>query len=138
MNLGNAMAGLNWLAVIAAAVSAFVIGALWYSKSVFGNPWMLEIGLTDKAFGKANLAMIFPATFVLQFVAATALALFLGSGNDWLAGLEVGLLVGLCWIATAYGVTYFYEQRSLRLYLINAGYCVVFFATMGTIIGAFN
>lgn len=138
MELGNAMAGLNWLAVIAAAVSAFLIGALWYSKNAFGNIWMLEIGLTKDAFGKTNLAIIFIATFVLQLVAATALAVFLGTGNDWLAGLEVGLLVGLCWIATAYGITYFYEQRSLRLYLINAGYCVVLFATMGAIIGAFN
>jgi hypothetical protein len=138
MDLGNAVAGLNWLAVIAAAVSAFAIGALWYSKNVFGNAWMLEIGLTEEAFGKANMRVIFAATFVLQLVAATALALFLGSGNDWLVGLQAGLLVGLCWIATAYGITYFYEQRSLRLYLINAGYYVVLFATMGAIIGAFN
>lgn len=138
MDLGNAVVGLNWLAVVAAAVSAFLIGALWYSKKAFGDAWMLEIGLTQDAFGKANMAVTFGATFLLQLIAATALALYLGSGNDWLVGLQAGLLVGLCWIATAYGITYFYEQRSLRLYLINAGYYVVLFATMGTIIGAFN
>jgi Protein of unknown function (DUF1761) len=41
-----------------------------------------------------------------------------------------------CLIATAYGITYFFEQRSLRLYLINAGHYVLMFATMGMIIGA--
>lgn len=138
MDIGNAIAGLNWLSVFAAATSALIIGALWYSKKLFGNVWMLEIGLTEKAFGKNNLIVIFLATFMLQLVAAAALALLLGSGNDWLIGLRTGLLVGLCWIATAYGITYFYEQRTLRLYLINAGYYVVLFATMGTIIGALN
>lgn len=138
MDLGSALAGLNWPAVIVAATSAFLIGALWYSKKVFGSAWMLEIGLTEEAFGKNSLVIIFPATFALQLVAAAALALFLGAGADWLIGLQAGLLVGLCWIATAYGITYFYEQRSLRLYLINAGYYIVLFATMGTIIGALN
>jgi Protein of unknown function (DUF1761) len=82
--------------------------------------------------------LIFGATFVLQFVGATALALFLGQESDWLGGLQTGLLVGLCLIATAYGITYFFEQRSLRLYLINAGHYVLMFSTMGMIIGALN
>lgn len=138
MDLGSAIAGLNWLAVILAAVTAFLIGGFWYSKKVFGNAWMLEVGLTDEAIGRGNMALIFGGTFVLLLIAATALAFFLGSGSDWLIGLQAGLLVAVCWIATAYGITYFFEQRSLRLYLINAGYYLVLFAVMGTIIGALN
>jgi hypothetical protein len=138
MDLGSAIAGLNWLAVIVAAATAFVIGALWYSKKVFGNAWMLEVGLTDEAIGRANMPLTFGGTFALQLVAAAALAFFMGSGSDWLIGLQAGLLVAICWIATAYGITYFFEQRSLRLYLINAGYYLVLFATMGAIIGALS
>ncbi|MGH8166597.1 MAG: DUF1761 domain-containing protein [Woeseiaceae bacterium] len=138
MDLGTAIAGLNWLAVVLAAATAFAIGALWYSKKAFGNAWMLEVGLTDETVARGNLFLIFGGTFALQLVAATALAFFLGSGSDWLIGLQAGLLVAVCWIATAYGITYFFEQRSLRLYLINAGYYLVLFAVMGTIIGALN
>lgn len=138
MDLGSAIAGLNWLAVILAAVTAFVIGALWYSKKAFGNAWMLEVGLTDETVGRGNAPLTFGGTFILQLVAAAALAFFLGSGSDWLIGLQAGLLVAVCWIATAYGITYFFEQRSLRLYMINAGYYLVLFAVMGTIIGAMN
>ena len=138
MDLGTAIAGLNWLAIVLAAATAFAIGALWYSKKVFGNAWMLEVGLTDETVARGNMLLTFAGTFVLQLVAATALAFFLGSGSDWLIGLQAGLLVAVCWIATAYGVTYFFEQRSLRLYLINAGYYLVLFAAMGTIIGALN
>jgi Protein of unknown function (DUF1761) len=138
MDLGTAIAGLNWVAVVLAAATAFAIGALWYSKKVFGNAWMLEVGLTDETVARGNVVLTFGGTFALQLVAATALAFFLGSGSDWLIGLQAGLLVAVCWIATAYGITYFFEQRSLRLYLINAGYYLVLFAAMGTIIGALN
>lgn len=138
MDLGIAIAGLNWLAVFLAAAVAFVIGAVWYSKKVFGNAWMMEVGLTEDAISRSNMMLTFGGTFALQFVAATALAFFLGSGSDWFIGLQAGLLVAVCWIATAYGITYFFEQRSLRLYLINAGYYLVLFAAMGAILGAFN
>jgi hypothetical protein len=138
MDLGNAIAGLNWLAVFLAACTAFLIGAVWYSRKVFGNAWMMEVGLTEETIGRGNLALTFGGTFALQVVAAAALAFFLGSGSDWLIGLQAGLLVAVCWIGTAYGITYFFEQRSLRLYLINAGYYLVLFAAMGAIIGAFN
>jgi hypothetical protein len=138
MDLNLAIAGLNWLAILAAAVTALLIGAIWYSRKMFGSVWMHEIGLTDEAISQNNSPLIFGGTFLLQFVGATALALFLGPESDWLRGLQTGLLVGLCLIATAYGITYFFEQRSLRLYLINAGHYVLMFAAMGVIIGALN
>lgn len=138
MALGNAIAGLNWLAVIAAAATALALGALWYSRRLFGEIWMQEIGLTEDAVRQSNLPLILGGTFVLQFVAATALALLLGPDSNWLTGLEAGLLVGLCWIATAYGITYFFERRSLRLYFINAAHYVLMFASMGAIIGVLN
>ena len=35
---------LNWLAVLAAAVSAFVLGGLWYGP-LFKNAWCREAGI---------------------------------------------------------------------------------------------
>ena len=34
------MPHINWLAVLAAAVSTFVLGGLWYSPALFGRAWM--------------------------------------------------------------------------------------------------
>jgi hypothetical protein len=34
------MLKINYLAVIAAAITAFVVGALWYSPLVFGRTYM--------------------------------------------------------------------------------------------------
>ena len=138
MNLAQILSDVNWLAVLTATVVAFMLGGLWYSKALFGTAWMQEVGLTEEAVNSANMAKTFGGTIVLQIVAATALSAFLGAESTWKSGLHTGLWVGLFWLATAYGVTYLFEQRSLRLFLINAGYYVVLYAIMGTIIGAWH
>ena len=136
MHLAQILTGVNWIAVVISTAAAFMLGGLWYSKALFGNVWMQEIGLTEDAVNNASMARTFGGTIVLQIIAATALSAFLGADSTWFSGLQTGLWVGLLWIATAYGVTYLFEQRSVRLFLINAGYYVVLYTIMGTIIGA--
>lgn len=138
MHLAQILVGVNWLAVIAATVVAFILGGAWYSKALFGNAWMQEVGLTEEAINSANMPKVFGSTFALQILAAIALAALLGADSSWMTGLQTGLWIGLFWVSTAYGVTYLFEQRSLRLWLINSGYYVVLYAVMGTIIGAWS
>ena len=138
MDLAHALAGINWLAVVVSTVVAFALGGLWYSKSLCGSAWLEEVGLTEAAINDANMPKTFGGTFALQFLAVTALAAFIGADSTWQSGLYSGLLIGVFWIATAYGITYLFEQRSLRLFLINAGYNIVLFAIVGTIIGAWH
>ncbi len=138
MGIANALTAVNWLAVIAATAAAFTLGAMWYSKFMFGTSWMQEVGLSDESLAKINMRPVLAGTAMLQFVAATALAASLGAGSTWLSGLQSGLIIGICWVATAYGITYLFELRSLRLFRINAGYYIVTFAVMATIIGAWH
>jgi len=138
MDISNHLGEVNWLAVIVATVAAFLLGGLWYSKKIFGAKWMQEIGLTEESLDQTHVARTFITTFVLQFIAATALAVYLGSDSSLMSGLLSGGLVGLLWIATAYAITYLFEQRTMRLFLINAGFYVVQFALMGTILGAWH
>jgi hypothetical protein len=138
MNLAESLAAINWLAVVVATVIAFAIGGIWYSKALFGSIWLEEVGLTEEAAKEANMAKTFGGTFVLQFLAVTALAVLAGTDSTWQSGLQIGILIGVFWIATAYGITYLFEQRSMRLFIINAGYNVVLFAIAGTIIGAWH
>jgi len=128
----------NWLAVIAATIFAFLLGGAWYSKAMYGTKWMQEIGLTEESIQKSNMLRTFGVAIVLQFIAATALAVFLGNDSNWLDGLHNGATIGLVWIATSYAITYLFEQRSLRIFLINAGFYVVLFSVMGTILGAWH
>ena len=36
------MSSINWLAILVAAISAFVVGGIWYSPIMFSNAWMKE------------------------------------------------------------------------------------------------
>jgi len=138
MNLAHSLASINWPAVVVATVVAFAIGGLWYSDTLFGKAWLEEVGLNEEDVKKANMVRTFSGAFLLEFFAVLAVAVLIGTDGSWLSGLSSGLLIGIFWITTAYGVTYLFEQRSMRLFLINAGYNVVLFAAVGTIIGAWH
>ena len=138
MPLAQLIADINWIAVLLALVAAFMLGGAWYSRALFGDTWMREIGLTEEAIQSANMARTFGGTIILEGLAAIALAAFLGRDATWIEGLQTGLWIGLFFIATAYGITYLFEQRSFRIWLINAGYYVVLYAVMGAIIGAMS
>ena len=43
--------GVNYIAVVVAAVVALVIGFIWYSRPVFGNRWMAYLGTTQAQLG---------------------------------------------------------------------------------------
>ena len=49
----------NPLAILAATVSAFVLGGVWYSPLLFARSWMQAAGLTEEQTRKANLARVF-------------------------------------------------------------------------------
>ena len=34
------MGTINWLAVLVAGISSFVVGGIWYSPGLFGKAWM--------------------------------------------------------------------------------------------------
>ncbi len=57
------MPEVNWLAVIAATLSMFVLGALWYSPLLFVKPWANAAGLEIDYANRGNfpLILVFPS-----------------------------------------------------------------------------
>jgi hypothetical protein len=129
------IADINWLAVVVAAVSSFALGGIWYGP-LFSKAWMKLTGMTKEKGAEASMALTFGGTFALNLLIAIAIAMLMGPHAGWHAGLHSGLFSALFFVATSIGVIYLFEQRPLRLWLINAGYQVVNFAIMGSIIGA--
>jgi hypothetical protein len=132
------MPHVNWLAVLVAALSTFLIGGLWYSPAVFGKAWMKENGFTEESMKGGNMVKIFGLAFVLGLVASVNLAMFLGEETDATMGAFYGFLAGFGWVATFVGTHYLFERKSFKLFLINAGYSVVALTVMGVIIGAWK
>jgi hypothetical protein len=130
---------INWLAVVVAAASTFVLGGLWYGP-LFGKTWMEASGMTEERAAQGNMAKIFGLSFLLQLLSAVVLAAFLGPEDTMAFGPAVAasVSVGLAWVAPAFGVVYLFEQRPLKHFAVNAGYHVVGFVVMGLIIAAWR
>ena len=67
---------LNWLAVIAAALSAFLLGGIWYGP-LFKKAWCAEAGV-DPDTAPRHPARIFATAFVCSFLAALIFAVHPG------------------------------------------------------------
>jgi Protein of unknown function (DUF1761) len=133
------MPHLNWLAVLAAAVSTFVIGGLWYSPVLFGRGWMSVNNLNEADLAKSNMAKIFGLSFFFALIMAANLAAFLAEPKTTAAwGATAGFLAGFGWVALGIATIALFERRSWKYALINGGYMTVSFVIMGLILGAWH
>ena len=131
------MPDVNYLAVLLAALSSFMIGGLWYSPLLFQKSWMAANGQSEERLRSGNPAIVFGGAFLLNLVAAFVLALWLKErAADIQDAASAGFAVGLGLVATSIGVIYLFERRPLALWLVNGGYAAVLFTAMGAIIGA--
>lgn len=137
MDMATAIASVNWIAITLAAFSALAIGGIWYGP-LFARPWMAANQFDEAYLAARPQTPMFVGSFVLCFIMALNLALFLGPQAGIAFGAAAGFFAGAGWIAAMLGVLYLFESRGLRLFLVNGGYATVALTVMGVIIGAFN
>jgi hypothetical protein len=125
----------EWLPSLIAALSAFILGGLWYSPVLFGKAWQREAGLSDERLKNSNTALVFGVSFILCLIAAVAFSMVIGTEPSFFMALHSGIGVGLAWVATSLGVNYLFELKSLKLWLINAGYHTAQFTIYGLVFG---
>ncbi|OIQ21348.1 MAG: hypothetical protein BM557_03595 [Flavobacterium sp. MedPE-SWcel] len=158
---------LNFLAILVAALSTMVIGAVWYNPKVFGTMWMNETGMTQEKAKNSNMMKIFGMSiffalmiaFVLQFAVVHQFGPFgLIDGDITTAkpsyeafmadyghvhrtfthGMTHGFMMGLFMALPVVGTNALFERKSWRYIFINSGYWIVCFMIMGGIICAWE
>jgi hypothetical protein len=156
---------MNFIAIIAAALSTLVIGFVWYHPKVFGTIWMRESGTTEEMMKGNNMIKIFTLSIIFALMIAMALssivvhqfgALGMIGGTADAAkpsfhafmadygtayrtfkhGMLHGFITGLFLALPVIGTTALYERKSWRYTLVNAGYWIVSMTLMGGIICA--
>lgn len=130
----------NFLAVLAGGILSFAFGALWYSPVLFSKAWQAETGLTNEDIANANMAKIFGSSLLLMLVMSLGMAITL-RGHDtleinWQSGLLHGLYIGIMFVSTSIGINILYQRKSIKLWLIDAGYQLIMLMIMGAVIGA--
>ncbi|WP_462252040.1 DUF1761 domain-containing protein [Ekhidna sp.] len=134
MDLTTALQNINWLSVMIAAISTFLIGGIWYGP-LFGRAWMDAFGYSEDDLKKRSIPKTFGLSLLLAFIAALILEMFIGPEADMIFGSLAGFFAGFGWVATFLGILYLFEMQSIKVYLINAGYCVLSLTLMGLILG---
>lgn len=88
---------LNVLAVLVAAMAAFISGAVWYAEPVFGKQWMKEVGLTKKDTEKGNMPKVMGLSFASIAVTAAAIGVLVQplALTSALQGASFGVLLSV-------------------------------------------
>ena len=129
---------MNWLAILVATIAYFMLGALWYSKALFGTKWarLLKIDTSNPDLRKGMGGMMI-STFVLILIVCFGLETLIVKVNfaqELSYGIKMGLLTGLAFATTAVSINYVYERKPTNLYLITNGYHVVGHVIAATIL----
>ncbi|MBO9712235.1 DUF1761 domain-containing protein [Sphingomonas sp.] len=129
---------IHWLAVLVASVAGFLVGGLWYGP-IFGKAWMKERGFTpESAKQGANLPLTFGLTFLLNLFSALALDHLFNSYDapmDFHHSMIIVALVAIGFVIPAFGVNYLFSRMSRALFLIDAGYWLAIYLTIGAVFG---
>ena len=129
---------MNYWAVLVAAVSSFVVGALWYAPFITGKAWQREAGLSDEDLKNANMARTFGLAFILSVIISFGMAMFFGGQADLQDGTMWGMMTALFFVIPSFGINDLFEHRPLKLFLINAGYNLIIYTIIGAILGAWH
>ncbi len=154
---------MNFLAILVAAVSALVVGFIWYNPKVFGTAWMKAASITEEQIKGGNMAKIFGLAllfaFMLAFIMPTIVihqmgAISLTGGDPAKAlpsyatfmadygdayrtfkhGALHGFIAGIFIALPILGTNALFERKSAKYILVNSGYWVVTLTIMGAII----
>lgn len=123
------------LATLVGTLLGFVLGSIWYGP-LFAKAWMAENGFTVEALKqKFNPLKTYGTTFVLGLLTSYVFGLAVGPKPDLVYAVGAGLAAGVFWVGTSFATSYLFEGKSLRHFLINAGYHAVQFGLIGLAFG---
>jgi len=121
--------GVNYWAVLLAAVLNFIIGALWYSPLLFMNTWIKLSGFSKKDMKceKKGMFMGFISSFIGALILSFVIAVLFESLSlgGILNAIFVAVLVWLGFTAATSFTETIYSKRSKSLFFLNAGYQLV-------------
>ena len=128
--------GINYLAVVIAALAGFGFGAVYYMS--LAQPWLNAIGLTrsELSQSKTPFLIAIAANLIMAWVLAGLIA-HMGP-----ATVRSGVISGaFCWLGfviTSLSVNYAFGNRKPMLTVIDGAHWLGVLLIMGAVIGAFG
>lgn len=130
--------GINYLAIIVAAIAGYAVGAAWYGT--LGQRWMKAARIAPGS-AKTSTSLVvtsFVALMVMAWMLA-GLVGHLGPGQVTIRnGMISGLFVWAGFVATTLAVNHRYGGFGWDLTAIDGGHWLAVLLVMGAVIGAFG
>ena len=129
--------GINYLAVLVAAIAGVVVNALWYAVILKGQVTALRKGDATIA-GRDPAPPMYGIAIAGQLVCALVLAVLLRSlgMTTIIGGLTVAVLVWLGFTVTAMAQVQVFGYRQRGFLMVDGGVWLVNALVMGAILGA--
>jgi hypothetical protein len=112
--------------IVIAALSSVIIAFVWFHPKVFGASFMREVNLTpeQQEKGKRRMFLYVFFAFLASLVMAYVMSYFLLAWGvyDWIGALELGFWCWVGFIAPPMLGSVLWEMRSIRHYVVVAGY----------------
>ena len=130
------LAEINFTAIGIGTIAALLLGIVWYAKGIFGTMWEQELGHDPGQRG--SMASTFGPVILLLFVVGIVMSAIMPASVDSIYdGALFGAIIGLGLVISAQGINFLFACRSMRLFLIEAGYLLFSFVIIGAVIAFF-
>ncbi len=135
--------GINYLAVFVSAIAAMVVGSLWYSPSVFGKQWMAWSGMTMEKMNEAKAKGMtgkYIAAFVGALITSCTIAHIISYADaySFLRGTFIGVLLAVGIGLPMIMASVLWENKPVKLLVLNTFQYIVSFGIMGAILGVWK
>jgi Protein of unknown function (DUF1761) len=141
-------AGMNYLAIVIAAIAGWLTGAVWYG--LLAKYWVKALGTTMEEFKQKQTALKgdpkaflpFVLAFVADLIMAWMLAGVLGHLGPGQVTIRNGVIsAAFLWfgfVLTTLGINNMFAGRKPILLLIDGGHWLAVMLVLGAVIGAFG
>ncbi|MBI3334208.1 DUF1761 domain-containing protein [Candidatus Pacearchaeota archaeon] len=133
------VADINGWAVLVSTIVGMILGGLWYSPVLFGNIWARLSGFGKKemqAAKKQGMAWRYIGQFIFLLLSTYVLAHFVDyvSATSASAGASLAFWLWLGFILPLQIGSVLWENKSIKLLLINTGHYLVLMVIAGIIL----
>ncbi|MDA8886593.1 DUF1761 domain-containing protein [Bacteroidia bacterium] len=131
---------MQFLEPVLGGIAAFLLGVLWYTV-LFGKQWQAETGLSDDE-AKKGVVLTHGISLLMMIILSYGVNQIIGyHGVEYQTlahGAFHGGLAALMYGVPAVAINYLYQKKSIKLFLMDAGYLVCFLALSGAVMAALH
>ncbi len=130
--------GINWLAVIAAAIAIYAIGFVIYAMLIPEDSWMAMTGMTEETKAVAMSRM--PFSVVMPILTAVFMAVLFKWGQvaDAVAGVKWAVVVGLASAVPTMLYGWVYGGLNSSMTMIDCSHLLLGHIAAGAILGGWK